>query len=63
MASIHLENVEKSFGSFMGVRDMNLTIADEEFLVLLGPERREASERLQASGEVVGFEEGTEMRP
>ena len=37
MASIHLENVEKSFGSFMGVRDMNLAIADEEFLVLLGP--------------------------
>ena len=37
MASIHLENVEKAFGAFVGVRDMNLEIADEEFLVLLGP--------------------------
>jgi len=37
MASIRLENVEKAYGSFVGVRDMNLDIADEEFLVLLGP--------------------------
>jgi multiple sugar transport system ATP-binding protein len=37
MASIHLEDVEKAYGSFIGVRDMNLEIADEEFLVLLGP--------------------------
>ena len=37
MASIHLDNVEKAYGSFVGVRDMNLEIADEEFLVLLGP--------------------------
>ena len=37
MASIHLDNVEKSFGSFVGVRDMTLAIADQEFLVLLGP--------------------------
>ena len=37
MASIHLDNVEKAYGSFVGVRDMTLEIADEEFLVLLGP--------------------------
>jgi multiple sugar transport system ATP-binding protein len=37
MASIHLENVEKAYGSFIGVQDMTLAIADEEFLVLLGP--------------------------
>lgn len=37
MASILLKNVVKSFGSFIGVKDMNLDIVDEEFLVLLGP--------------------------
>ncbi|MFO1141537.1 MAG: ABC transporter ATP-binding protein [Amaricoccus sp.] len=37
MASIELQDVEKAYGSFLGVKDMNLTIADEEFLVLLGP--------------------------
>jgi multiple sugar transport system ATP-binding protein len=37
MASIHLKNVAKKFGSFVGVQDMSLDIMDEEFLVLLGP--------------------------
>ncbi|AFL50483.1 multiple sugar transport system ATP-binding protein [Sinorhizobium fredii] len=37
MASILLKNVVKSFGSFVGVQDMNLDVVDEEFLVLLGP--------------------------
>ena len=32
-----LKNVVKSFGSFIGVKDMTLDIVDEEFLVLLGP--------------------------
>jgi multiple sugar transport system ATP-binding protein len=37
MASIQLTNIVKSYGAFLGVREMNLSIADEEFLVLLGP--------------------------
>jgi multiple sugar transport system ATP-binding protein len=37
MASIHLQNIEKKYGGFVGVQNMSLEIADEEFLVLLGP--------------------------
>jgi multiple sugar transport system ATP-binding protein len=37
MASIHLENIVKRYGAFVGVQNMSLEIADEEFLVLLGP--------------------------
>ncbi|PKP76005.1 MAG: ABC transporter ATP-binding protein [Alphaproteobacteria bacterium HGW-Alphaproteobacteria-6] len=37
MASIHLQNLEKRYGAFVGVQNMSLEIADEEFLVLLGP--------------------------
>ena len=37
MAEIELLNVSKSWGDFNAVVDFNLTIEDEEFLVLLGP--------------------------
>ncbi|MBS8225202.1 ABC transporter ATP-binding protein [Vannielia litorea] len=37
MAEIQLNNVSKKWGSFVGVKDFNLTIPDREFLVLLGP--------------------------
>ena len=37
MASIKLSNIVKSYGAFVGVREMSLDIRDEEFLVLLGP--------------------------
>ena len=37
MASIHLENIVKRYGDFVGVQNMSLDISDEEFLVLLGP--------------------------
>ena len=37
MASIHLENIAKRYGAFVGVQNMSLDISDEEFLVLLGP--------------------------
>ncbi len=37
MAQITLKNVNKSWGSFVGVDNFNLEIADREFLVLLGP--------------------------
>ncbi|HWJ75741.1 MAG TPA: ABC transporter ATP-binding protein [Kaistia sp.] len=37
MAEIVLSNVQKFFGAVQVIRDMNLTIADREFVVLLGP--------------------------
>ena len=37
MAEIQLNNLCKRWGSFVGVDQLNLTIADREFLVLLGP--------------------------
>ncbi|MEM9700737.1 MAG: ABC transporter ATP-binding protein [Pseudomonadota bacterium] len=37
MAQILLKNVNKRWGSFVGVKDFDLTIPDKEFLVLLGP--------------------------
>ena len=37
MAEIQLKNLTKRWGSFVGVDNFNLTISNEEFLVLLGP--------------------------
>jgi multiple sugar transport system ATP-binding protein len=37
MAEIELRGVSKRWGSAVGVQDLDLTIADKEFLVLLGP--------------------------
>ena len=37
MAEIKLKNLSKRWGSFVGVENFNLTIKDQEFLVLLGP--------------------------
>ena len=37
MARIELDGIQKRFGAFVGVREMQLDIADREFLVLLGP--------------------------
>ena len=37
MAVVSLEHVSKRWGSFVGVAEFNLRIADREFLVLLGP--------------------------
>lgn len=37
MAEIRLQNINKRWGSFVGVENFDLTIADKEFLVLLGP--------------------------
>ena len=37
MARVQLQNIVKSYGAFVGVREMSLQIEDEEFLVLLGP--------------------------
>ncbi|KIT17446.1 ABC transporter ATP-binding protein [Jannaschia aquimarina] len=37
MARIELQNVEKRWGAVVGVRDVDLDIADEELVVFLGP--------------------------
>jgi multiple sugar transport system ATP-binding protein len=37
MVEVRLENVNKNFGRVVAVDNLNLTIEDEEFLVLLGP--------------------------
>ena len=37
VAEIRLKNLTKRWGSFVGVDDFDMTIGDQEFLVLLGP--------------------------
>ena len=37
MAEIRIENVTKRFGKFVAVNNANLTVRDQEFVVLLGP--------------------------
>src|SRR6056300_1467363 len=36
MAEIQIKNVEKWFGSFQALKSIDLTISDQEFMVLLG---------------------------
>lgn len=37
MAEVRLQNVSKSFDSIVAIKELNITIADGEFVVLLGP--------------------------
>jgi multiple sugar transport system ATP-binding protein len=37
MASLEINELSKSFGSFHALKDINLSVADGEFLILLGP--------------------------
>ena len=37
MASVTLKGITKRWNEFVAVRDLNLLIEDQEFLVLLGP--------------------------
>ena len=37
MARIQLKGIQKKWGSFWGVKDVNVDIADKKFLVILGP--------------------------
>lgn len=37
MAEIIIENARKTFGDFVALKDVSLTIKDQEFMVLLGP--------------------------
>jgi multiple sugar transport system ATP-binding protein len=36
MAEIQIKNVAKKFGEYQALTDINLTITDQEFMVLLG---------------------------
>ena len=36
MAVIEIKNVAKNFGAYQALQDINLTIDDQEFMVLLG---------------------------
>ncbi|MGD1974630.1 MAG: ATP-binding cassette domain-containing protein, partial [Desulfobacterales bacterium] len=37
MANVVLKNIAKQFGDVVAVNDVNLEIADREFVVLVGP--------------------------
>jgi multiple sugar transport system ATP-binding protein len=37
VAEVKLQNVSRSFGAVRAIRDLSLTVADGEFVVLLGP--------------------------
>src|SRR6266850_1809090 len=37
MATVTYDHITKSFGDFTAVKDLNLQVRDEEFLVLVGP--------------------------
>ncbi len=56
MATVELSNLHKSFGSYTALENLNLTIADGEFLVLLGPSGCGKSTTMRL---VAGLEEPT----
>ncbi|MGQ3674028.1 ABC transporter ATP-binding protein [Xanthobacter sp. TB0139] len=56
MATVQLKNVSKSYGSSMTVHDINLTIEDREFMVMVGPSGCGKSTTLRM---VAGLEEIT----
>jgi ABC-type sugar transport system ATPase subunit len=37
MATVTFDNVNKMYGDFQAVKDLNLEIGDGEFMVLVGP--------------------------
>jgi multiple sugar transport system ATP-binding protein len=47
MAEIKLQNLSKRWGSFVGVESFNLTVKDEEFLVLW--DRQDAEKQPQCA--------------
>jgi multiple sugar transport system ATP-binding protein len=56
MAEIELRHIQKYFGAVHVIRDVNLTIADREFVVLLGPSGCGKTTTLRA---IAGLEEIT----
>ena len=57
MAEIQLRNLSKRWGSFVGVHKLDLTIADKEFLVLLGPSGCDKTTTMRM---IAGLEDATE---
>ena len=57
MAEVQLEGVTKSFGGKTAVRDLNLTVQDQEFLTLVGPSGCGKSTTLRM---ICGLERATE---
>ncbi len=57
MAEIQLRNICKRWGGFVGVDNLNLTIVDREFLVLLGPSGCGKTTTMRM---IAGLEEATE---
>lgn len=57
MASVRLSNLTKRWGSFVGVNNQSLEIADREFLVLLGPSGCGKTTTMRM---IAGLEEPTE---
>ena len=57
MAEVQLEGVTKSFGGKTAVRDLNLTVKDQEFLTLVGPSGCGKSTTLRM---ICGLERATE---
>ncbi|KIN76135.1 ABC transporter ATP-binding protein [Sulfitobacter mediterraneus] len=58
MARLQLKNINKRWGDFVGVKDLNLDIADEEFLVLLGPSGCGKSTTMRMIAGLEGVSEG-----
>jgi multiple sugar transport system ATP-binding protein len=56
MASVTFKNIFKKYGAFTAVSDLNLEIADREFLVLLGPSGCGKTTTLRM---IAGLEEAT----
>lgn len=59
MPKIILEHIEKQFGNFFAVRDLNMTIDDETFVTLLGPSGCGKTTTLRM---IAGLEEPTRGR-
>ena len=59
MASVRFDDVDKKFGAFTAVADLNLEVVDQEFLVLLGPSGCGKTTTMRM---VAGLEEVTEGR-
>ena len=59
MASVKLQHLTKRFRDVVAVNDLNLTIRDKEFLVLVGPSGCGKTTALRM---IAGLEEITEGR-
>ena len=59
MATLHLENISKSFGTAQVLHNIELAIEDKEFVVFVGPSGCGKSTLLRI---IAGLEEATEGR-